>query len=46
MTLRDLIEAVHRVTDDDRQAVAILRRLLSTGRVRWETAPIPRRTRH
>ncbi|MGH0035013.1 MAG: hypothetical protein ACQGVK_08285 [Myxococcota bacterium] len=34
MTLSDLFEAVQRVTDDDREAVALVTHLLSTGRVK------------
>lgn len=34
MTLSDLFEAVQRVTEDDREAVAIVTHLLSTGRIK------------
>jgi hypothetical protein len=34
MTLSDLFEAVQHVTKDDREAVALVAHLLSTGRVK------------
>ncbi len=37
MTLQDVFEAVHKLTDDDREAVAIVARLLESGRIRRDT---------
>ena len=45
MTLSDLFEAVQHVTDDDREAVALVNHLLSTGRVKRDVVErVPERS--